>query len=109
MTSIYDERIVIDDELKPYPHEEQGVKSGRALDPNKLLLAKEQRAREHNVAIETLRLLRKDVIQCYRAEGLNHYDKCKAVCEKYYKVASQRDSGTVHPNWTDKSMSDGWV
>ena len=74
----------------------------------KFLLSTEQRARERQIAIETVRHLRKDVIDCYRKEGVNHYANCKEVNERYYKVVVQRDIGQIHPNWDDKSKHEGW-
>ena len=84
------------------------AQNGRAHDPVKFLQAAEQRARERQVAYETVRILRKDVIECYRKEGVNHYDKCKDVCEKYYNVVIKKDVGQVHPDWADKAKHDGW-
>ena len=84
------------------------LQNGRAHDPVKFLQATEQRARERQVAYETVRILRKDVIECYRKEGVNHYDKCRDVCEKYYNVVIKKDVGQVHPDWADKAKHDGW-
>lgn len=52
--------------------------------------------------------MRKDVIDCYRKEGVNHYDNCKEVTEKYYKVVVKNDVGQVHPDWADKAKHDGF-
>lgn len=72
------------------------------------LLSAEQRARERQIAFETVRHLRKDVIDCYRKEGVNHYENCKEVCQAYYNVVIKRDVGQVHPDWEDKSKHEGW-
>ena len=48
------------------------------------------------------------MIDCYRKEGVNHYDNCKEVCQAYYNVVIKRDVGQVHPNWEDKSKHEGW-
>ena len=74
----------------------------------KHIQAAEQRARERQIAYETVRILRKDVIDCYRKEGINHYENCKEVNEKYYKVVIQNDLGQVQPDWKDKSKHEGW-
>lgn len=84
------------------------LQRGRAQDPVGFLLSVEQRARERQVAYETVRLLRKDVIDCYRKEGVNHYDNCKDVTETYYKVVVKRDVGQVQPDWSDKSKHEGF-
>ena len=105
---MYDEPKVSDVALPAYQHSERGSERGRAQDPVKFLLSAEQRARERQIAYETVRHLRKDVIDCYRKEGVNHYENCKEVCDRYYQVVIQRDVGQVHPNWEDKSKHEGW-
>jgi hypothetical protein len=72
------------------------------------LLATEQRARERQVAYETVRLLREDVIECYRREGVNHYDNCHEVSEKFYNLIKKKDMGQLHPNWKNTEKFDGW-
>ena len=74
----------------------------------KFLLSAEQRARERQIAYETVKHLRKDVIDCYRKEGVNHYDNCKEVCARYYKVIVKNDAGQVQPDWENKSKHDGF-
>ncbi|KAG7340368.1 NADH-ubiquinone oxidoreductase subunit 10 [Nitzschia inconspicua] len=99
-----------DGRLKPYPHEELGTAdgTGRAKDPVKYYLATEQRARERQVAYETVRLLREDVIECYRREGVNHYQNCKEVNQKFYDLIQKKDMGQLHPQWKDPAKFDGW-
>uniref|UniRef100_A0A7S4NIE6 NADH dehydrogenase [ubiquinone] 1 beta subcomplex subunit 10 n=1 Tax=Odontella aurita TaxID=265563 RepID=A0A7S4NIE6_9STRA len=108
MSGMYDEPKVSAVKLTPYPHEELGRKDGPAKDPVKFLQAAEQRARERQIAYETVRLLRQDVITCYRKEGVNHYENCKEVCETYYNTIIKKDVGQVHPNWENKEKHDGW-
>jgi hypothetical protein len=71
-------------------------------------LAAEQRARERQIAYETVRLLREDVIECYRREGVNHYQNCHDVTQRFYNVIQQKDLGQLQPNWQDPSKMDGW-
>ncbi len=84
------------------------VQVGRAKDPVKFLLATEQRARERQVAYETVRLLREDVIECYRKSGINHYTDCKEVNQKYFDLVTQKDMGQLHPKWKNEAKHDGW-
>ena len=84
------------------------VQTGRAKDPVKFLLATEQRARERQVAYETVRLLREDVIECYRKSGINHYTDCKEVNQKYFDLVTQKDMGQLHPKWKNEAKHDGW-
>lgn len=58
------------------------------------------------MAIETVRLLRQDVIDCFRKEGVNHYDNCQKVKVAYYNVITKHDYGQVQPDWEDKRMLD---
>lgn len=81
---------------------------GRAKNPVKYLQSIEQRARERQVAYETVRLLRRDVIECYRKEGVNHYENCKAPVEKYAKVVLKRDVGQVNPEYKDEKKNYGF-
>jgi hypothetical protein len=72
------------------------------------LRANEQRARERQVAYETVKLLRQRVIECYRKEGVNHYENCREVATDFYNVVKQKDLGQVQPNWKKPEMNDGW-
>ena len=81
---------------------------GRAKDPVAYLHDVEQRARERQVSYETIKLLRQDVIACYRKEGVNHYENCREVALKYYNVAIQKDVGQLQPDWSNPEMKDGW-
>lgn len=81
---------------------------GRAPDPVGYLRDVEQRARERQVAYETVKLLRKRVIECYRKEGVNHYENCRDVAQDLYNVIKQKDMGQVQPPWKKPEMNDGW-
>mmetsp|Transcript_15361 Transcript_15361/g.21702 ORF Transcript_15361/g.21702 Transcript_15361/m.21702 type:complete len:109 (-) Transcript_15361:87-413(-) len=108
MTTMYDDTKQYEGTLTPYPHEERGSERGRAKDPVKFLLATEQRARERQVAYETVKILRKRVIECYRKEGVNHYDNCKKPVADYYDVIIKKDLGQVQPKWENPEKMDGW-
>ena len=71
---------------------------GRAKDPVAYLQSIEQRARERQVAFETVKLLRQRVIDCYRKEGVNHYEECRQVAQDYYDTISKKDLGQLKPN-----------
>jgi len=79
---------------------------GRAKDPVKFLQAAEQRARERQVAVETIKIMRRDVIECYRREGVNHFENCREVATKYYNVIRKKDKGQLQPKWEDPSKND---
>jgi len=84
------------------------IKRGRAKDPVAFLRSTEQRARERQVAYETVKLLRQRVVECYRLEVVNHYENCRKVAHDYYKVATKKDIGQLQPDWSDPVMKDGW-
>lgn len=97
MSGIYEEPKQPARNLRPYPYEEPGVEYGRVKDPVKYLQSLEQRARERQVAIETVRLVRQKVINCYRKEGVNHFDNCKKEKQDYYDLIIQKDYGQLQP------------
>jgi hypothetical protein len=68
----------------------------------------EQRARERQVAYETVKLLRQRVIHCYRKEGVNHYENCRKEATDYYNVIIQKDLGQLQPEWSNPEKKDGW-
>ncbi|KAL7530073.1 hypothetical protein ACHAWF_003249 [Thalassiosira exigua] len=106
MTDMYDPPKIPEFSLPPYPHEEpDGL--GRAKNPVKYLQSVEQRARERQVAYETVRLLRRDVIECYRKEGVNHYENCQEQVKTYAKLVLKRDVGQVRPKWGDEGKDYG--
>jgi hypothetical protein len=81
---------------------------GRAKDPVKFLQSIEQRARERQVAYETVKILRTRVIECYRREGVNHHENCKAPVKDYYNVIIRKDLGQLQPDWADPEKKEGW-
>jgi hypothetical protein len=44
-----------------------------------------------------VRLLRKRVIECYRKEGVNHYENCRTVTKAYYDIITKEDYGQLQP------------
>ena len=51
-----------------------------------------------------MRILRKRVIECYRREGVNHYDLCKGPVEEFYNVIIQNDHGQLHPKYENLEL-----
>jgi len=85
-----------------------GPQRGRAKDPVKYLLAVEQRARERQVAYETVKLLRQEVMHCKRKNGVNAHEVCQEVNQAYYDIIMKKDFGQLHPNWAKPEMKEGW-
>mmetsp|Transcript_12064 Transcript_12064/g.20457 ORF Transcript_12064/g.20457 Transcript_12064/m.20457 type:complete len:102 (-) Transcript_12064:223-528(-) len=96
MTNMYDEPRMEEDTLTPYPSESKS-KAKFNSDPGGYILSVEQRARERQVAIETVRLLRRRVIECYRKEGVNHYENCKKPVQDYCEIIIKKDFGQLQP------------
>lgn len=55
-------------------------------------------AREHQVAIESMGLLRDKLAHCFRTEGVNHYVNCKELREKYANLCKDRFHGMILPS-----------
>ncbi|GKY93663.1 hypothetical protein MPSEU_000333700 [Mayamaea pseudoterrestris] len=107
MSGMYDEPKLYEGTLKPYPHVERPER-GRAKDPVGYLHDVEQRARERQVAYETVKILRQRVIHCYRKEGVNHYENCRKEATDYYNTIIKKDMGQVQPEWSNPEKKDGW-
>jgi hypothetical protein len=97
MSGMYDEPQVSDinpEAFKAFPASVRGpgytpTPRGAVAQRN----AAEQHAREMQVEIEMIKLLRQDVIHCYRKEGVNHYANCRKVVDTYVKAISGIDIG----------------
>jgi len=96
MSGMYDPASASDVTLKPFP-DAQAPKNGKTSDPVNYLKACEQKAREQAITIETIKLLRRDVIDCFRREGVNHYENCYDVSAKLYNELHAKDMGQLHP------------
>uniref|UniRef100_A0A7S0WIM7 NADH-ubiquinone oxidoreductase 12 kDa subunit n=2 Tax=Ostreococcus mediterraneus TaxID=1486918 RepID=A0A7S0WIM7_9CHLO len=66
-------------------------------DPLALIEARETNAREQMVRVERAKILRDRVIECYRIEGVNHLENCKATVGKY--LESIKDVGVHRLNF----------
>ncbi|CAM9202025.1 unnamed protein product [Scytosiphon promiscuus] len=84
---------VSDVNLQPYPHVPKDDRS----DPVAWANSKEQFMREHLIAKERVKLLRQEVIACYRKEGVNHYVNCKHLTTKYMDVMKDKTFGRLTP------------
>ena len=87
MSGMYDEAPSPSVVLAPLP-DNTSFTGARATDPAAYLSAAEQRSREFQVSIETVKILRRDVIHCYRKEGVNHLQNCRVQVDKYVAAIS---------------------
>ncbi|CAI2191068.1 1587_t:CDS:2 [Funneliformis geosporum] len=51
--------------------------------------AREQKIREDWVKSMELRILRDQMKRCYKTEGVNHYQNCKELSEKYLSLLEE--------------------
>jgi len=65
--------------------------------PAALIEARELSAREQMIAVERAKLLREDVVACYRAEGVNHLERCRGAVARY--LESIKNVGTQRLNF----------
>ncbi|CBJ31013.1 conserved unknown protein [Ectocarpus siliculosus] len=79
--------------LQPYPHVPKSDRS----DPVAWANSREQFMREHLIAKERVKLLRQEVIACYRKEGVNHYVNCKHLTTKYLEIIQDKTFGRLKP------------
>ena len=63
-------------------------------DPVKFIEAREQRVRERYVGLAEARQLREQVKQCYYKEGVNHYQNCREIVQKYLTKIGEHDFGS---------------
>lgn len=79
--------------LQSYPHVPKDDRS----DPVAWANSREQFMREHLIAKERVKLLRQQVIACYRKEGVNHYVNCKHLTTKYLDIIQDKTFGRLKP------------
>ncbi len=41
-------------------------------------------------------MLRRRLAQCYREEGVNHYENCRDIAEEYYKTLHAPNHGALY-------------
>ena len=84
------------------------IQRGRAEDPVAYLRGVEQRARERQVAYETINILRKRVADCYKKSGADYKEKCREVGQAYMDAIEKKDLGQLQPEWSDPKKKGGW-
>ena len=54
-----------------------------------ILDAREQKIREDWIKVMELRLIREQLNKCYKTEGVNHYQNCRELAEKYLSLLKE--------------------
>ena len=70
--------------------------------PASVLAAREVAARETAVAVERAKLLRESVVACYRAEGVNHLERCGARVRAYLEAIENVGAHRINAGERDR-------
>ncbi|CAG8506477.1 hypothetical protein C2G38_1993184 [Gigaspora rosea] len=54
--------------------------------------AREQQVREYWIKVMEIRLVRNQLIKCYKTEGVNHYKNCKKLADLYVEMLKEYNS-----------------
>lgn len=65
--------------------------------PYNFHLRNDQILREYQIGIEEMNLLRKEMAHCFRTEGVNQFNNCKELREKYVGLCQDRFRGMLMP------------
>jgi hypothetical protein len=57
----------------------------------------EKFVREYQIAIEGMNVIKERLAHCARTEGVNQFENCKELREKYYALCSDRFHGMIFP------------
>lgn len=60
-------------------------------------IRQDQLAKEYQIGIESVNLLREDLRNCIRSEGVNQFVNCKELREKYAAVCKDNFHGMIFP------------
>lgn len=89
-----------DVKLEAYPYVPE---SERYNDPAGYMNSIEQRVRERMIAEEKVKILREALAECYNREGVNHFQDCKVLAQKYLKVIKMPAYGALVPEGVERN------
>ncbi|CAG8554939.1 36_t:CDS:2 [Racocetra fulgida] len=52
----------------------------------------DQQVREYWIKVMEIRLVRNQLIKCYKTEGVNHYKNCKKLADLYVELLKEYNS-----------------
>lgn len=58
---------------------------------------KGQLVKEYQIAVETMNIVREELAECVRSEGVNQFRNCRELREKYMQLQRDRYHGMVFP------------
>lgn len=65
--------------------------------PANFHLRNDQLVREYQISLENMHLIRRDLSECVRSEGVNQFVNCRELREKYWALCQDRFRGMVMP------------
>lgn len=69
--------------------------------PVEFHIRREMLAREYQIGIERHKLAKERLAHCFRTEGVNQFQNCKELREKYLDLTTDRYHGMIFPPGTD--------
>lgn len=71
---------------------------GSAATPYDYHVKQEQMMREYQIALENMAIVRENLKECARTEGVNQFTNCREIREEYVKLVQDRHHGIVFPS-----------
>jgi hypothetical protein len=65
--------------------------------PYNFHLRNDQLVREYQISIENMSMVRQELSECVRTEGINHFVNCKELRQKYFELCNDKFRGMVMP------------
>jgi hypothetical protein len=60
-------------------------------------LLQEQLSKEYQIALEEMGIVRHELRECVRTEGVNQFTNCKEIRDKYWALCKDKYKGMVLP------------
>lgn len=74
--------------------------------PVDYVVHQENMAREYQIAVENMGIVRERLSECLRTEGINQFTNCKELREQYFALCKDRFRGMVLPPEMEKINRD---
>ena len=76
---------------------QEEVKIKKNLTPYDYTIQRDALAREYQIALEEMGMLRKELAHCVRTENVNQFANCKELRERYWALCKDRYRGMIFP------------
>ncbi|CAG8435634.1 3707_t:CDS:2 [Ambispora gerdemannii] len=81
---------------KEFPKLPEDLSKIDPSDKQAVLDAREAFIRERWIKVMETKLLRKQLVLCYKREGVNHFKNCREIAEKYLKSLKEVQNWNTH-------------